>query len=239
MRILAIGDIHGCSRALAALLAAVAPTAADTLITLGDYVDRGPDSRGVLDQLTALYEQGRLIPLRGNHDQMMLDCARNLHTLNLWLACGGAQTLASYGVTLPGGEGVENIPARHWTFLHAALRDWYETDRHFFVHANAHPDVSFAEQPEYMLLWEKLYEPCVHVSGKVMVCGHTRMRCGRPRHLGSTICIDTGAYDPGGWLTCLDVVSGRYWQANEKGEVRTGLLVAEEDDAVLEPPLEP
>ncbi len=97
MRLLAIGDIHGCLTALNTLLDAVAPEADDQIIALGDYVDRGPDSRGVLDHLIALHAGGRLIALRGNHDAMMLD-ARHL-TDSLWLACGGDATLLSYGIT--------------------------------------------------------------------------------------------------------------------------------------------
>ena len=72
MRVLAIGDIHGCSGALDALLSAVAVQPDDTLVTLGDYVDRGPDSRGVLDRLIALCRSRYVVALRGNHDQMMV-----------------------------------------------------------------------------------------------------------------------------------------------------------------------
>jgi serine/threonine protein phosphatase 1 len=224
MRTLAIGDIHGCARSLAALLAAVAPAPEDRVVTLGDYVDRGPDSRGVLEALLALRATGRLVAVRGNHEQMMLDARLGGEALRLWLACGGAQTLASYGAAGSGLDALDAVPERHWTFLEDALVDSLESERHFFVHANAYADVPLADQPPYVLLWEKLYEPCDHVSGKVMVCGHTPQRNGLPRHLGTTICIDTGAHGAAGWLTCLDVGSGRYWQANERGRVRTGVL---------------
>jgi serine/threonine protein phosphatase 1 len=73
MRVLVIGDIHGCSRALDLILAAVKPTADDHLILLGDYVDRGPDSSGVMQRLLALEKQCRLTALRGNHEKMMVD----------------------------------------------------------------------------------------------------------------------------------------------------------------------
>src|SRR5436305_15152730 len=101
MRTLAIGDIHGCSRALDALLAAVAPRPDDQLITLGDYVDRGPDSRGVLDRLLALHATGRLVALRGNHDYMMLQARAGVDRF-MWLAFGGRPTLESYGAESPG-----------------------------------------------------------------------------------------------------------------------------------------
>src|SRR5689334_4749079 len=76
-RILAIGDIHGCARALDVLLAAVAPTPADLIITLGDYVDGGLDSAGVIDRLIKLPVTHRLVPLRGNHEEMMTDARRD------------------------------------------------------------------------------------------------------------------------------------------------------------------
>jgi serine/threonine protein phosphatase 1 len=229
MRTLAIGDIHGCLRALDAVLEAAAPRPDDLLITLGDYVDRGPDSAGVLDRLIGLHEAGRLVALRGNHDQMFLEARRSID--ELWLAYGGWQTLASYDLAVPEAANLrEEIPARHWQFLEEDCVDWFETDTHFFVHANVYPDLPLAEQPTYVLYWEKLTGPVAHVSGKVMVCGHTRQRSGLPLNLGTAVCIDTGIYEPDGWLTCLDVGSGRYWQANQLGKKRTGRLEEPEDD---------
>jgi serine/threonine protein phosphatase 1 len=224
MRLLAIGDIHGCLRALDTLLARVAPGPDDRLITLGDYVDRGPDSRGVLDRLVELHAKNPagLIALRGNHDDMFLK-SRGQFELADWMLCGGRQTLASYG-TGPASEVLETIPEAHWTFLDETCVDWHEEERHFFVHANVYPDLSLPEQPRYMLLWEKLTRPVRHESGKVMVCGHTVQPEGKPLNLGPTVCIDTGIYLPDGWLTCLDVLTGQYWQANQKGEHRTGEL---------------
>jgi serine/threonine protein phosphatase 1 len=224
MRLLAVGDIHGCSRALAALLAAVAPGPEDRLVTVGDYVDRGPDSRGVIDRLLPLRVAGRLVALRGNHEEMMLGARLGGESLRLWLLCGGMETLASYGVRAVSPAALDDIPPEHWDFVEDGCVNWYETDNHFFVHANAHPDLPLQEQPEYMLLWDKLDRPCDHRSGKVMICGHTPQRSRLPLNLGTTICIDTGVYDANGWLTCLDVLAGRYWQANERGQVREGWL---------------
>ena len=225
MRTLAIGDIHGCLTALTTLLDYVAPAPDDLLITLGDYVDRGPDSRGVLDLLIALHARGRLIALRGNHDEMMQE-ARAGPTANrsMWLACGGLPTLQSYGVAAPESADLKEVPEAHWRFLERDCVDWYETETHFFVHANAYPDLPLAEQPRGMLLWEKLYQACDHISGKVMICGHTRQIDGLPLNLGSTVCIDTVVYERQGWLTCLDVDSGLFWQANQQGERRSGIL---------------
>jgi serine/threonine protein phosphatase 1 len=244
MRVLAIGDIHGCSRALDTLLAAVAPARDDLLVTLGDYVDRGPDSRGVLDRLLALHRTGRLVALRGNHDLMMLDACKGPEEAMEWLWCGGQETLASYAP--PGGAGppadvpadhpefVEklraDVPADHWEFLEKICVDWFETETHFFVHANAYADLALAEQPGYMLFWEKLVDPAPHVSGKIMICGHTAQKNGRPLNRGHAVCLDTWVYGAG-WLTCLDTQTGKIWQANQQGQQRTGSL--EEDDSIL------
>jgi serine/threonine protein phosphatase 1 len=224
MRILVIGDIHGCLKALDALLALVAPQPDDQIITLGDYVDRGPDSCGVLDRLIELDARVGLVALRGNHDFMMLQ-ARDGLDVRLWLACGGRQTLASYGVAAGSWDDLADVvPQAHWLFLEQRLSDWYETATHIFVHAGVYPDLALDEQPTYMLHWEKLEGPVAHCSGKVMVCGHTKQRSGVPLDLETTVCIDTGAYEEDGWLTCLDVLSGRYWQANQRGRTRTGRL---------------
>ena len=224
MRTLAIGDIHGSLTALTTLLDFVAPTPDDRLITLGDYVDRGPDSRGVLDLLIDLHAKGRLVALRGNHEEMMVDSRQDEAARHMWWECGGRETLASYGAFGSDAAYLNIVPAAHWHFLEQTCINWFETERHFFVHANAYPDVPFEEQPNFMLLWESLFEPIRHFSGKTMICGHTRQTDGLPRNLGSTVCIDTGAYDRDGWLTCLDVDAGRYWQANQQAQIRQGVL---------------
>jgi serine/threonine protein phosphatase 1 len=218
MRLLVIGDIHGCSRAYDTLLAAVQPAPDEHVITLGDYVDRGPDSSGVLQRLLALEKKCRLVPLRGNHDQMMLAARDNAEAHYLWLECGGKATLASYSVLGDSGKLVD-VPDSHWNFLENRCVDWHETETHFFVHANAHPEMPLRDQPEYILLWEKLEFPLPHCSGKIMVCGHTSQRSGVPLNLGHTVCIDTWVYGDG-WLTCWDIRTGRIWQANQKGEMR-------------------
>jgi serine/threonine protein phosphatase 1 len=222
MRVLAIGDIHGSIVALETLLEAVAPTPKDLLVTLGDYVDRGARSREVIDRLIALQATGRLVALLGDHDQMMLDAREDVAKLVEWSRGYGTKTLASYSTR--GGPGsLGDVPPTHWQFLERDCRDWFETDTHFFVHANAYPDFPLSEQPVYMLRWEPFGDPAPHSSGKVMVCGHTSQKDGRPLNLGHAICIDTYAHG-GGWLTCLDTKTGRVWQANEEREVQQGWI---------------
>jgi serine/threonine protein phosphatase 1 len=223
MRILAIGDIHGCLRSFDTVLEAAAREPNDWIVTLGDYVDRGPNTRGVLDRIIGLGQSGRLIALRGNHEEMMLDAREDLGLLSTWLQYGGQETLDSYA---PEGRTAEfaDIPQEHWTFLEHQCVDWFESEKHFFVHANADPKLHLPDQTGVMLRWAKFVDPPPHRSGKTMICGHTCQESGLPKNLGHAVCIDTCVYD-GGWLTCLDVGSGQYWQANEQGETRGGNLV--------------
>jgi serine/threonine protein phosphatase 1 len=222
MRYLAIGDIHGYADVLRQLLEFVQPQPEDRIITLGDYVDRGPDSHGVLDQLIALHATGQLVALRGNHDVMMLKASQGGDDLQGWIYCGGRETLVSYGDTFAQGF-LGEVPDAHWKFLEEDCVDWYEIDTHFFVHAQVDPDAPLDDQPLYLLHWEPLFEARPHCSGKIMVCGHTKQRSGLPRNWGCAVCIDTWVYGEG-WLTCLDVKSGKWWQANRRGEQREGWL---------------
>ena len=218
MRTLAIGDIHGCFRALTTLADYIKLSPIDRVIALGDYVDRGPDSRSVLDWLIARYDKGNLVPLLGNHELMMLAARRDGSHLAEWLQCGGDATLRSYGKD----ASLDAVPDSHWAFFNSC-RAYYQSQEHFFVHANAYPDLALEEQPKYMLHWEFFDAPAPHESGKIMVCGHTPQKGGDPLSLDHAICIDTWACS-GGWLTCLEPSSGRYWQANEQGEARQSWL---------------
>jgi serine/threonine protein phosphatase 1 len=225
MRILAIGDIHGHLQALDALLDEVQPKPDDLVITLGDYVDRGPDVHGVLDRLIELQSRCKLIPLKGNHDLMMLEARANESAFRDWHQVGGKQTLDSYGVDLRYDNFRTMIPKRHWRFLNTKCRPYYEADTHFFVHAGVEYDIPLAAQSESVLFWEKLdpNDARQHASGKIMVCGHSAQKSGRPLALDHAVCIDTWIYG-GGWLTCLDVQHEAYWQANAHGETRMGML---------------
>lgn len=222
MRTLAIGDVHGCLGPLDDLLAWVAPTPADTVVTLGDYVDRGPDSRGVLDRLIALKRAGRrLVCLRGNHELMMLAArSGDRGAVKMWLGVGGAQALGSYGTGGRSGT-LADVPAEHWEFLDYNLLDYYETATHIFVHAGVYPDHEMDEQPDNVLYWEFLGDAMRHYSGKTVVCGHTSQKSGEPKVIPGAVCIDTYCHG-GGWLTCLEAETGRYWQVSPAGDRREG-----------------
>jgi serine/threonine protein phosphatase 1 len=218
-RTLAIGDIHGHLKALDALLNAVAPSPDDHLVFLGDYVDRGPDSAGVIKRIIELKTKWKVTALRGNHEDMML-AARGgrVDLLREWIMSGGLQTLLSYG----GNRAtVRDVPAEHWCFLQRELVDYLETQTHIFVHANCDPDIPLSEQTDFVLRWERCDDIKPHQSAKIIVCGHTPQNGGRPMNKGYAICIDTGA-GFGEWLTCLDVRSGMLWQANIRGRVVRG-----------------
>jgi len=230
-RTLAIGDIHGHLNALQTLVDFVSPRSDDTLITVGDYVDRGPDSAGVIEWLIQKFDAGQLVPLRGNHDIMMLDALEREDWVDGWKSVGGDKTIQSYrerGID-PEKNG---LPERHRRFIESDCRKIYVTDNHFFVHANAQYDMPFDDQPDSQVYWEKWFEPPPHVSGKTMVCGHTAQKNGWPLTVGHAVCIDTWVYGKTGWLTCLNVDSGEVWQARESGETRSGWLDQEPDESV-------
>ena len=212
-RIIAIGDVHGCLPALAAILKAIDPAADDTLVMLGDYVDRGPDSKAVIDGLLAVAKKCHLIPILGNHEEMLLSIIDGQIPPEAWLRFGGLATLESYGV-LPGlteapASLLAAIPPEHVAFLRSC-RDYHETDTHLLLHANYDPARPLAEQDPATIRWRSLRDssPAAHCSGKTAILGHTPTKSGEIFDLGYLKGIDTYCYG-GGWLTALDLASGR------------------------------
>ncbi len=224
MRTLALGDIHGCYRSLTTLESFAKFKPDDRIVTLGDYVDRGPDSKSVVQWLIDRKSNGHLIALRGNHELMMLAARNSDRHREEWLSCGGKTVLPSYSTTH-----FDGIPDDHWAFL-SSLRSYFQTKTHFFVHANAYPGQPLNEQPDFMLYWEPFDHPAPHSSGLTMVCGHTPQHSGYPLDIGHAICIDTWACGRG-WLTCLDVDARFCWQANEAGDTRSFALDDDHDVA--------
>jgi len=225
-RTIAIGDIHGCADALAALIEAIEPAADDTIVALGDFIDRGPDSRAVIEQAIALAGRCRLVPLLGNHEELLLDALRDPAAVERWLRCGGTQTLRSYGGKPDGATQpiASLIPSSHLEFI-GSCRPYFETVTHLFVHAGVVAELPIDQQPGLALLWRvthaKTAQP--HCSGKTLIVGHTPQSSGEVLDLGFLICIDTDCVR-GGWLTALDIQSGQLWQANRQGTTRTGEL---------------
>lgn len=213
-RTIAIGDIHGCDKALAAIIDAIEPTADDTIVTLGDYIDRGPDSNRVVERLLELQKACILVPLLGNHEQMLLAAIENEADAEFWMQCGGQATLESYGGDL------QRIPEGHLNFIKDCAFA-YETETHLFVHANYDSTVPVNEQDDYVMLWKHLTAPlpAPHISGKTAVVGHTPQMSGEILNAGHLICIDTWCFGDG-WLTALDVETMAITQCNRHGEVR-------------------
>lgn len=215
-RVIAIGDVHGCATALRKLIEVIAPDPDDTLIPLGDCVDRGPDSRQVIDELVALREKCRLVPILGNHEELMLNFLDGRPQPDDWLECGGAATLASYSRRRDPGE----IPDEHVAFIRTWV-DCYQTDTHFLIHGSYEPERPLAEQHWQTMRWQSLRSgaPGPHESGKIAVVGHTSLKDGEIVDLGYLICIDTYCWG-GGWLTGLDTSTGQVWQVSRDGRVR-------------------
>ena len=216
-RIIAIGDIHGCARALETLLQVIGPTSADTVISLGDVVDRGPDSRKAVELLLGLQTKCQLKPVLGNHEEMLLAVVLKNSAPHSWIQHGGAATLDSYGFD---GD-LSVIPQEHIQFLNSFANS-VETEKHFFVHANYDAALPLEQQLPRTLRWLSLecHVPEPHFSGKIAVVGHTPDRSGEIFALRHLKCIDTYCHG-GGWLTALDVESGKIWQCSESGEIRT------------------
>lgn len=211
----AIGDVHGCSTALSTLIEAIDPQPDDTIVALGDYVDWGPDSRSVIRQLIELSGRCRLVPILGNHEELLLQSLESDSALRAWLDLGGEQTLLSYPY-----DGTNIIDPEHVRFIRGC-RDFFETEGFIFTHANVDPDLPMDRRPALKLRWE-FVDPTQqrpHVSGKTVVVGHTPQTSGEVLDLGFLRCIDTDC-SQGGWLTALEVNSGKVIQANQDGALK-------------------
>ncbi|TCZ64100.1 metallophosphoesterase family protein [Roseicella aquatilis] len=211
LRIYAIGDVHGCADRLAVLHAQIArdardrPAAQVVLVHLGDYVDRGEDSAGVLDHLLGPppVPGAEVVNLIGNHEVMMLDACdprAPAGALPFWLENGGDATLASYGIAADHPAPWQVIPEEHLGLLRRCSLRWAAGD-YLFVHAGLRPGIPLERQDPFDLVW--IREPFLSYEGdlpQIVVHGHTPAAAPavRPHRIG----IDTGACF-GGDLTCL------------------------------------
>jgi serine/threonine protein phosphatase 1 len=201
-RIFAVGDIHGCRQKLEQLLVKIdwRPENHELLVFLGDYIDRGPDSYGVVERVLELKNRWRerVVVLKGNHEQMFINfiCGRENLSLN---SNGVAWTLRSYDRNKP-------FPVSHIKFYEELVL-YHETEHHIFVHAGLKPGVPLADQTEEDFLWIRdKFLGSDYDFGKTVVFGHTPFR--EPFICPGRAGIDTGAVF-NGRLTCLEVVEGR------------------------------
>src|SRR6187549_1539606 len=133
MQTFVIGDIHGHTRALQGLLAAIPLSDEDCLIFLGDYVDKGPDVKGTLELLCGLASRSHTIFLRGNHDQIFLDAHLDPTKFLVWETLAGQNPLASYGAG-SSEDLIRVVPFHQWYFLENTCVNWHETEDFIFVH---------------------------------------------------------------------------------------------------------
>jgi serine/threonine protein phosphatase 1 len=189
----AIGDLHGCMDKLSEIVRRCYDDAAGRsmrYVFLGDYVDRGPDSRGVVQFLIELQRThpDRDVFLKGNHEDLMLAAADSDLFEGRWLDNGGIQTLESYELT-----SAADIPGDHLDWLRR-LPLFFDDGRRFFVHAGVHPDRPLDQQDEYDLLWiRKPFLTSEKDYGRLVVHGHTPLASGRPDLRANRLNLDTGA----------------------------------------------
>lgn len=229
-RLFAVGDVHGCRTELACLLDALPLADEDRLVFVGDYVDRGPDSAGVLDLLTTLADtRARTTFLRGNHEAMLLGFLdRDEVYEEAFLLNGGRATAASYGITGPvTPEGLRRaIPDAHLAFLRATTLH-YRSRRVVCVHAGVRPGIALEDQHPDDLLWireEFLRAP--HGLDATVIFGHTP-HSDVVAHLPGKIGIDTGCVY-GGMLSAVELPARRVYQVrrDQRRVERTDLPAA-------------
>jgi len=188
----AIGDVHGCFDKLDDLMrrcAAYAGPRPHQFVMLGDYIDRGPDSRSVVGRLRNLCQQrpDGIVCLRGNHEELLLAAVDDPSEFPLWIRNGGDTTLASYGAETPGGmpagdiEWIRNLPLCH------------DDGLRFFVHAGIDPIVPLDRQVQHTMLWTRTHAPDAFDPGRFIVHGHTPLRSNLPEQHPHRLNLDTGA----------------------------------------------
>lgn len=216
-RVYAIGDIHGRADLLDRMVALIShdleanPAGECLTVTIGDYVDRGPDSRGVLDRLVRNPFPTPFIALKGNHEALLQAFLDDPSVAEHWRPLGGLETLHSYRVPvgeLMLGKNYEQaakalraaLPEAHFEFL-ASLTTSVVIGRYFMCHAGVRPGVPLERQSVEDLLWirDEFLSSTVDF-GKIVVHGHTPTE--RPEIWPNRINIDTGAFATGR-LTCV------------------------------------
>ena len=230
-RVYAVGDIHGRLDLFEALIAAIeqddaaSGPAETTVILLGDLVDRGPDSAGVVSRAREWQRQRKVRILAGNHEEMFLTSFEDAEVLRHFLRFGGKETVLSYGIDREAYNAADveevqammqaAVPQADRDFL-ASFEDMIAIGDYLFVHAGIAPEVPFEEQRRKDLRWIRepfLSHPEPH--GAIVVHGHTISDA--PVDRGNRIGIDTGAYSSGR-LTAL-VLEGpnrRYIEAKDE-----------------------
>ncbi len=204
----ALSDIHGCLTKLEGLMERCRADGGDSakFVFLGDYIDRGPDTRGVLEFVIGLQRRmpSQVVCLCGNHEDLALNAIDDARQIDQWVVYnGGDKALASYGATRP-----SEVPADHVAWLRG-LKTHHDDGRRFFVHAGIDPARPLGKQDRHDLLWMRepfLSDPRDH--GRFVVHGHTPVRGGQPDLRVNRVNIDTAAV-LGGPLTAAVFDDGK------------------------------
>lgn len=221
-KVIVIGDVHGCAEELKILLHQLPLDQDTTLVFLGDYVDRGPDSKGVIDTVLNVSELYKVIALKGNHEWLFEEYLKKPNdavAAGNFILNGGSATLASYSVD----GSTFTVPNEHRAFLDG-LQTFYATERHFFVHAGIPPGFDFAKEVDPKTAHQMLWIRSTFLDSKVqwpkiVVHGHTPVKV--PEVLPNRINLDTGCVF-GRSLTALDISNHKFYSVkrNQKADRR-------------------
>jgi serine/threonine protein phosphatase 1 len=223
-KIFAIGDIHGCDLELKELIELLPLDQHSTLIFLGDYIDRGPNTKAVIEQILKLKSQFKTITLLGNHEAMLLEFLKDPSSVlaGFFILNGGSSTLASYA----SDDNHYKIPDKHLDFFYS-LKFYHESEKHFFVHAGL-PDVEIKNLDVNVHLNDMLWirKPFFESSfnwGKIIVHGHTPQA--QIEITKKRINLDTGCVFNGS-LSAIEVNSGKTYQVKTDRQLPVTFLKA-------------
>lgn len=192
-----IGDIHGEFLKLQKLFDKVPLLKDDKIIFLGDYIDRGNNSRDVIDYIINLKNLYDVVTLLGNHEMFALSVMENPESYMVmsWMRNGGVACLKNYG------DNIDEMGRVHGDFFRS-LKLIHEEENYIFVHGYLSSDLNIADQHINSCIWNRFDDIKPHKSGKIVVCGHTIQNNG-PADLGYKVCIDTGSFLPSGYITAM------------------------------------
>lgn len=210
----AISDIHGCLKTFQGLLKKIKFSKEDELYLLGDYTDRGPDSKGVIDYIWELQSKNyQVFCLRGNHDQMMLDALHSSKWQRNWLLNGGWTTIGSFGA-----NNLSDIPQKYFHFL-KDMPYFFEVDEYILVHAGFSFDMPNPFDELHSMLWKRNWYQSINylwLGNRIIIHGHTPCskkdvntmlkNMSRNQYLDiDTGCVFKGKTQGLGELTCFDL----------------------------------
>ncbi len=228
LRTFVISDIHGELDLFTQLLERIDYDAEhDELILLGDYIDRGPNSKGVLEKVIELQKNGAIV-LRGNHEDMLLRAVKGDNKWSeIWLRNGGVETLESYGVSVSEADLVfpdDDLWQKHLHFIDT-LKYYYETEEAIFVHAGIDPKIPLEETPASILAWIREDFYSTYDGDKTVVFGHTPTQILHKDQQNNDVFFGTnhvigidGGAAFGGQLNCLNIRSRKVTSVSKHDE---------------------